>query len=108
MYFVLTTENTTDLAIETEMAKDRFVLLVTKKDFSVRVVARMVTVRGLVDFLFINRDQLAAPVLSGANVIGIGEKQWETAFQSWKHIRQTELSDPYIRLWLQSETERNL
>ncbi|MDA3790763.1 MAG: hypothetical protein PF503_20000 [Desulfobacula sp.] len=107
MYFVLTTQNTTDLAIDGNSAFIRFQIIVTKNDFPLRIVARMVIVRAIMDFLFVNRDQLVAETVQNPKLTDIAEKQWETAFVSWKKIRTTELSDPYIRLWLKSELIRS-
>ncbi len=106
MYFVLTTQDTTDLAIESKAALVRFQIHVTKNDFPLRVVARMVTVRAIIDFLFINRDLLVTQPITGPKLTDIAQKQWDTAFESWKILRAGELSDPYIRFWLQSALDR--
>ncbi len=103
IYFVLTTQDTTDLALDEENAFIRFQMFVTRQDFPLRVVARMVVIRSVMDFVFINRDQLAPDAVHGPDLIDIAEKQWETASNSWKNLRAKELSDPYIRLWLQAE-----
>jgi hypothetical protein len=104
MYLVLTTQNTTDLVMDPDNALARFQMFVTKNDFPLRIVSRMVMVRAIMDFLFVNHDQLVpGTAVIGSNLVDIAEKQWEMALNSWKDLRGTELSDPYIRLWLQSE-----
>ena len=103
MYIVLTTENTADLAMARDASPERFELLAVKKDFPIRMVARMVVIRVIIDFIFINRDQLARKTPGAPSIANISEKQWEKGLESWKLLRVVELSDIYINLWLQSE-----
>lgn len=108
MYIVLTTENTADLAMAREASPARFEFRVLQKDFPVRMVARMVVIRGIIDFLFINRDQLPGhrgQVSNLSPIVDISDKQWERGLESWKILRAVELSDIYTSLWLKSEIE---
>ena len=103
MFLVLTTQNTTDLAMPKETSPDRFLAYVVKKDFPVRVVARMVVIRGIFDFIFLNRDQLVQETPGAPFVVDISQKHWEKGFDSWRMLRGKELSDIYTQLWLKVE-----
>jgi len=110
MYIVLTTENTADLAMARGASPDRFEFLVLKKDFPMRMVSRLLVVRVIIDFIFINRYQLAQENPGPAAIVNLSEKQWEKGLESWKVLRGVELSDIYVNLWLKSELkmENNL
>ncbi|MCP4116875.1 MAG: hypothetical protein GY737_15955 [Desulfobacteraceae bacterium] len=114
MYIVMTTGNTADLALARDISPARFEYQVLTRDFPVRMVARMVVIRGIIDLIFINRDLLCptqsritpgTDFKSVPNIVDISEKQWEKGLDSWKRLRAVELSDIYTRLWLKSELE---
>lgn len=102
-YFVLTTQTTDDILLPQESFHVRFEHLVVKKDFPVRIVSRMVVIRAIIDFVFINKDQLVRDIPGAPSITNIAEKQWEAGLNSWKTLRSVELSDRYINLWLKSE-----
>jgi hypothetical protein len=103
MFFVLTTQNTTDLAMAKETSPDRFLSYVVKKDFPVRVVARMVVIRGIFDFILLNKDELLQETPGAPSIVNISEKHWEKGFESWRMLRGKELSDIYTQMWLKAE-----
>ncbi len=106
MFIALTTQNTTDLAMAKDTSPDRFEHHVMEKDFPVRMVARMVVIRGIIDFIFLNKDQLVQEIPGAPAIVDISQKQWEKGLDSWRTLRGVELSDLYTRLWLKSELER--
>lgn len=103
MYFVLTTQNTQELVMDPRNAISKFEFWVTKRDFAVRVIARMVVVRSIIDFLFLNRGLLSRKIPGSMNVVDIAEKQWQAGAASWQQLRSEQLSDRYINSWLKSE-----
>ena len=103
LYVVLTTENTTELAMAGGCSPEKFEHVVTKRDFPLRMVSRMVVVRAIIDFIFINKDHLVQETPMSSEMVNIADKQWEAGVQTWQSLRGRELSDRYINLWLQSE-----
>ena len=103
MFIALTTQNTTDLVMAKDISPDRFERHVMEKDFPVRMIARMVVIRGIIDFIFLNKDQLVPKTPGTPSIVDISQKQWEKGLDSWRILRGVELSDLYTRLWLKSE-----
>ncbi|MBN1932756.1 MAG: hypothetical protein JW786_14220 [Desulfobacterales bacterium] len=103
MYIVLTTRNTADFVLAREASPERFERHVVKQDFPVRMVAKMMAVRAIIDFIFINRELLHRKIPGAPFVADIAEKQWRKGLESWKILRSMELSDFYTNLWLKSE-----
>jgi len=106
MYIVLTTHNTADLVTQRDASPERLERHVARPDFPVRMVARMMVVRAVIDFIFINRDLLSRETPEAPSIANIAEKQWGKGLESWKILRAEELSDIYTHLWLQSELIR--
>ncbi len=106
MYIVLTTQNTADLVMDRDTSPGRFELHVVKQDFPVRTVARMMLIRSVIDFIFINKDLLSQATPGAPSIVDISEKQWEKGLESWKILREVELSDYYTHLWLKSELNK--
>lgn len=103
MFIVLTTQNTSDLVMGKETSPERFELHAVKKDFPVRMIARMMVVRAIVDFIFINKVELSRETPGAPSIVNISEKQWEKGLEAWRVLRGVELSDYYTNLWLKSE-----
>jgi hypothetical protein len=103
MYIVLTTQNTADFVMDRDTSPGRFELHVVKQDFPVRTVARMMVIRSVIDFIFINKDLLSQATPGAPSIVDISEKHWEKGLESWKILREVELSDYYTHLWLKSE-----
>ena len=66
------------------------------------MVARMMVIRAIIDFIFINKDQLSRETPGAPSIVNIDEKQWRKGLYSWKTLRSVELSDKYFYLWLKS------
>lgn len=105
MYMVLTTENTSDLAMARDHSPERFERVVVQRDFPLRMVSKMVVIRSIIDFIFINKDQLMQETPVATSLPHIADKQWEVGLESWRVLRSVELSDRSINLWLRSELQ---
>ncbi len=49
MYFVLSTQDTADFSLDKEILPEKFLMYITRKDFPLRVVSKMVVVRALIE-----------------------------------------------------------
>jgi hypothetical protein len=106
LYRISTTEDTADLAMTPEESLVRFRHYVVRQDFPLRVVARMVMIRGMMDLIFMTRETLVSqntgvPFDTGSpdNVVLLSEKQWGNVLDSWKRLRSKEMSDSYLFSW---------
>lgn len=105
IYRVCTTDNTMDMVMAPEISFERFKNYFVKPDFSLRVAARVFTVRAVFDLIFLNRQTLVAiadeyfTVRDHEKMISLSAHHWDRAYDTWKVLRSTELSDRFLHEW---------
>lgn len=112
IYFFLTTEDSTDLALDPRQAREKFLLLLTRQDFSPRIVARLVRVRSTMDLILENRNYFLQENNLPFNltpaqqrkVSFLEPKQWERIYYSWLDLRARALSDQVLSRLLQKSS----
>lgn len=113
MYWICTTEDTVDFALEVNESIRKFRHFVLRSDFPLRMLSRIVVVRGVIDFILHNKKLLSRidPTnwIDGerldAKVVPISEKQWEKTVASWRQLIKTDLSDKAISMWVDAITQ---
>ena len=105
IFQVCTTENTSLMVVNQEQSLENFKNWLVKKDFPLRVTAKMFYVRSIFDMVIIHYkeilkgDDVFNLVSQNQNIVKISLKQWEKIFDSWIDLRKKEMSDTYIHSW---------
>jgi hypothetical protein len=108
VYYVCTTQDTTDMLMAPADSLQRFVRHLARPDFPLRLVARMFIVRTVFDLLLVHRKELIiAPdewIPSGSRdkMISLGRHRWDRVMDSWAALRAKELSDSHLHAWAAS------
>jgi hypothetical protein len=76
-------------------------------DFPLRSAAKMFYIRAVFDMVILHHDELAGddsstgliPGKNNFNIVQLSSRQWETVINTWKNLRQGELSDAYVHAW---------
>ncbi len=110
MYFFLTTDNTSDLALSPDEAERKFVLLVIKNDFQPRTISRLAQIRSILDLIlenrsfFLNLENLpfSLDLPRSEKLSFLEPRQWEKVYLSWLDLRAKALSDKILSSLLQN------
>lgn len=114
MVWLTTTQNSADLSISTGEAVKRLRAYMQEPDFPIRVIARIVQLRGLLDFFIEHQRYLPVPALeqpfleeqgalpAAGNVHSL---QWERTRQTWRDLCKSRLPDTVLRRWLRHSME---
>ncbi len=104
-FWLCTTESTADMALSHEQALCKFVTYLQRPDFPLRVVSKMIVVRGMTSFLLANREVLeqenifARDKEINGKVLDMTPAMWKKTWTSWQRIIAHELSDPIFAAW---------
>lgn len=105
MFMVCTAPDARDMMAPPGTSLARFLNGFKRRDFPLRIVARMFTVRSLFDLLLIHRRELTAdpekwlPDSHTDNMTPLAPYRWEKIYKSWGALRSRELSDAYVHAW---------
>lgn len=117
IFQVCTTEDTTLMTLRSDQSLASFRNWLTGVDFPLRIAARMFYVRSIFDMVIFHHKEIVSgesclyPSSETENIIQISTRQWEGVLESWKGLRQDQMSDIYIHSWatwmikLQMETK---
>jgi len=105
IFQVATTEDTSLMAVSRERSLERFRHWAIRRDFPMRIAARMFHIRAVFDMVIIHHRELAPEQGIGAalglssKIVNISSRHWNTVPGSWKKLRGEELSETYIHSW---------
>ena len=106
IFWVLTTQNTADLALTRKEALRSFKSHILGQDFPVRVVSRMLTVKEHTNLIvnnsnvFLARDRVSE--MFEGKVLFLSEKQWEKTLYSWNSLYSGYLSQEIFFKWIRT------
>ncbi|MFO7803861.1 MAG: hypothetical protein R6V55_16380 [Desulfovermiculus sp.] len=103
-FWLFTTENTADMAMSHNQALDRFQAYLGRPDFPLRLLSRMIIVRGMTTYLLGNREILEqgsvfAKDQDNSNVLDLSETIWKKTWAGWQQLIAEELSDKVFSAW---------
>jgi len=103
-YWLFTTENTADMAMGHDQALEKFQAYLSRPDFPLRLLSRMIMVRGMTTYLLSNREILEqGKVFAGeqdsSNVLDLSETIWKKTWAGWQQLIANELSDKVFAAW---------
>ena len=107
LFWICTTEDTTDLMMDPEASLAKFAHYLSRPDFPVRVLSRVVIVRGMISFILNNRQSFEDRKLwpgSKKNVSFLSEAQWNKHLRTWRMLVSGELSDASLHFWVNAVT----
>jgi len=92
------------MALNHEQAEDKFLAYLQRPDFPVRLLSRMITVRGMTTYLLANREILEqGNVLTAdgdaSNVLDLSAVMWKKTRAGWQRLLSEELSDRVFAAW---------
>lgn len=105
IFKVATTDDTSEMAALPEQSLQGFRNWAVKKDFPLRVSARIFYIRSIFDLVILHYSEILGaknhchPSPCKAKITQISSKQWEHVLDSWKVLRKHEMSDNYIHSW---------
>lgn len=117
IFRICTTDDTSRMADRPEAALEGFRHWAVTQDFPLRIAARMFYIRSIFDMVIVHHQEILKgtgsfpPALEKDNIIPISVRQWEDILESWKDLRDREMTDTYIHSWtswmiqLQMETK---
>lgn len=117
IFRICTTDDTSQMAARPEDSLEGFRNWAVTLDFPIRIAARMFYIRSIFDMVIFHHQEILTGTdcfsgLSGkGNIIPISLRQWEDILESWKELRDREMTDTYIHSWtswminLQMETK---
>ncbi|MCF8039593.1 MAG: hypothetical protein K9K79_09780 [Desulfohalobiaceae bacterium] len=109
LFWVCTGEDTADLIMDPEESLAKFGHYLQRQDFPLRMLSRMVIVRGMVTFILDNRESFENRHLwpgyrQGGNISFLSEAQWNKHLRSWRVLLTKELSDASLSYWARMVT----
>jgi hypothetical protein len=101
LYWTLTTDDTSDFGLAPDEYVRRFASSLTRQDFPLRTMSRLVIIRSMVDFIIQNRKVLQddGVLKSKGKVVPLAEEQWKAVASGWAELRQSHLSDANLNRW---------
>ncbi len=112
VFFLCTTENAADFALEPEQARVRLRNYISRRDFPLRIISRLMIARSIFDLILDNHEffremetQIASLPGSGSardKIASLSEKQWEQTAASWRNLRNSEFNDRAFRMWVRA------
>lgn len=111
-YLMCTSQDMTPFFLEPEEAVETFRLHVLKKDMSVRVASRLISIGAVMDFVVagLAREGPEARTLSRlsrfSNVVSIEGPLWKKTLASWLSFRQNRFSSANIAQWFMTMEEK--
>lgn len=110
LFWVCTTDDATLMTQGQEDALVRFRLWIQKRDFPLRIAARIFYVRSVFDLVMLHHGEILKDECgASSNIVALSGRQWETVADAWVGLRNAELSDRYVHSWashvIQVETE---
>jgi hypothetical protein len=107
-FWICTTDDSNDLILTPRESLAKFGHYVTRPDFPLRVLSRMVVVRGVVNFILTNRESFENkslwPGAGKTNVVFLSEAQWAKHLRGWRLLLSDELSDASLSFWVKAVT----
>ena len=103
-FWLCTTDSTADMAMSHNQALDKFLAYLQRPDFPLRLVSRVVIVRGMTTYLLANRtileqDQVFAARRDESNLLDVTEAMWTKTWAAWQRLIADELSDNALAAW---------
>ena len=112
MFFLCTTENAADFALDPEQARLRLGQYIRRSDFPLRIISRIIVTRAVFDMILNNpvffqemQHQLTGAAADGsgeAKVARLSDKQWQQTAASWRRLRNSEFTDRAFHLWVKA------
>ena len=105
IFRICTTDDTSRMADRPEAALEGFRHWAVTQDFPLRIAARMFYIRSIFDMVIFHYQEILKgngafpPALEKDNIIPISVRQWEDILESWKDLRNREMTDTYIHSW---------
>lgn len=105
IFRVCTTEDTSQMAAMPDQSLEGFRNWAVKMDFPLRIAARMFYIRSIFDMVIFHYKEILAGegVLhlprETDNIIHFSSRQWQDVLESWKDLRQNQMSDTFIHSW---------
>ncbi len=106
VFRVCTTEDVSQMAALPEESLAFFRNWMIKLDFPLRLAAKMFYIRAVFDMVILHHDEIAGDgsssgMISGQsdNIVQLSSRQWKEVINTWKDLRQRELSDAYVHAW---------
>jgi hypothetical protein len=105
IFQVCTADDTRFMTAGKDQSLDSFRAWAAGIDFPLRIAARMFYVRSIFDMVILHHREIVSGKgffhLSSEtnNIIQISTRQWEGVLESWKALRQDQMSDIYIHSW---------
>jgi len=100
IFMVVTTEDAVHMTADPARSLKTFRAWAVRRDFPLRIAARMFYIRSVFDMVvFHHHEILPEQGLPLGNIVQISGPQWKAVFDSWKQLRQNELTDTYIHSW---------
>ena len=105
VFRVCTTEDASQMAGLPDQSLTGFRVWAIKKDFPLRLAARMFYIRAVFDMVIMHHREITDDdgsfglLSQKTNIVRLSAKQWETVINSWIALRQAELSDAYVHSW---------
>ncbi len=105
VFRVCTTEDASQMAALPDQSMAGFRAWAVKQDFPLRLAAKMFYIRAVFDMVILHHHEITDDegpfgLLSEKNnIVRLSAKQWEAVVNSWKTLRQGELSDVYVHAW---------
>ncbi|HKL00338.1 MAG TPA: hypothetical protein VJ943_08790 [Desulfotignum sp.] len=105
VFRVCTTEDTSQMAARSDQSLTGFRAWAVKKDFPLRMAAKMFYIRAVFDMVILHHKEITDDdgsfglLSQETNIVRLSAKQWETVINSWVTLRQATLSDAYVHSW---------
>ena len=92
------------MALSHDQALNKFKNYLQRPDFPLRLISRVVIVRGMTTYLLANReileqDNVFAAHREDINVLDLTESMWRKTWASWQRLLSEDLSDRVISAW---------
>lgn len=103
-FWLCTTDSTADMAMNHDQAVHKFQAYLQRPDFPLRLLSRMVIVRGMTTYLLSNREILEqssvfAAEQENSNVLDLSTTMWKKTWAGWQKLICHELSDQVFAAW---------
>lgn len=108
MFFILSSEQTSDLNLTSEQARKKFLLYLSRPDFPPRSIARLENIKCIFSFIMNNKDFFMRednPFIprhaeKTGKISFLEPRQWEKTRTSWNQLLQSSLSPRVISAML--------
>ena len=112
LFMVITTEDAMQMTATPSQSLRTFHAWAVRSDFPLRIAARMFYIRSVFDMVILHYHELQPKqgLMPGTtdNIIQISGPQWKAVLDSWKRLRQKELTDTYIHSWTSWMIKRHM